>query len=788
MTFPMAPAAIIWDGARQVAAIWHAPAHARFLAAEEAGGRISLMAAGNAEDAPLIGTLPPGSRVVHLVTISAEGALSSLPVQLDERLTPGEAAVDAPGLALLRITRTGPDGASLAAQRQSAEGSEPPAGSEVVASGLNQIGEDGVRLLAGPFLHPEDARAGLTRVCAEVGTEGAGLSLRFAGDEAATGVLVAHVPAAMRQARRSLAPLDDDLRLAIETELDGIAAAPANESDLDASGLGQVAAMRRGFQLLYPKPDGRGGCRLDLPGWVHEDEVLLFAEPRRTLLWTGTGEPASGAPMTISWRDGALGAIAHREDYAASLGTGLTLSGRTGSALVLSTPGSAPALNDDLALAAGRLADRLWREAGAERPARLSDVLTQMAATRAAEAGGDGILSLDARSRAADGPGHLLGALAELAGIEPSRADELGERSLSEQVAMVLWGLDKPRIAARACAARLLLPLPARAAPTLEALLGWYEDPNLPHLLNREATALAGQDRRAMRLLQDIAACAHQSWLDDGAAAEVEKVVTDARAMRGQRPLGSLDSLIAELRSQPQRQPAETPVLETVARMRAELGSSAAESGQRPAIIEDLAKRLPELTPAEIVLLHGYFSGLQRDAAQSRAASALIEAWEGRVGHDGLAARAHRGGDVLLGAARLAGKTGGFAPMLERIESLGPALAALRDAIAAVLGPEAGQELHAKALRRTLDGYGRLLLLQAVLREADAALAGIPFAANALREPENAGLGAAYRRLRHQAGDAPGRYLAAAAAATGLDHEWGVAFILGTTQDTRQIG
>lgn len=773
MTSPMAPAAIIWDGARQVAAIWHNPAHARFLAAEEAGGRISLIAAGNAEDEPLIGTLPPGSRVLHLVTISSEGVLSSLPAQLDERLTPDEAASGAPGLSFLSVTRGGPDGTSLSTRRRGSDATESPAGTEVVANGLNQIDEAGTRLLAGPFLHPEDARAALTRLGAEAGAGGAGLSLTFAGEEAATGVLIAHIPAATRQAS---APLDDDLPEAAEDEA------------RDASGLGQAAAMRRGFRLLSPAPDGRGGCRLDLPDWSGEDGIVLFAAPRRTLSWTGPGEPASGAPMTIRWQDGALGAVSHREDYAASLGTGLTLSGRTGSALVLSTPGTAPALRDDLALAAGRLADGLWRSIGAERPSRLSALLAQMAAARSAATNGATLAGLDARSRAADGPGSLLGALADRAGIDPSRADELGERSLSEQVAMVLWGLDKPRIAARACAARLLLPLPARATPELDALLGWYEDPNLPHLLNREATVLAGQDRRAMRLLQDIAACAHQSWLDDGAVAEVERVVTDARALRGQRPLGSLDGLIAELRSQPQRQPASPPGLETIARMRTELGSSAADSGQKPAIVEDLARRLPELTPAEIVLLHGYFSGLQRDAEQSRAAAALIELWERRTGHDGLAARAHRGGDVLLGAARLAGKTGGFAPGLERIESLGPALAAMRDAIAGVLGPEAGQELHAKALRHTLDGYGGLLLLQAVLREADTALASIPFATRALQDPENAGLGAAYRRLRHQASDRPERYLAAAAVATGLDHEWGVAFARGTEQDTRQTG
>lgn len=73
MHLSVAPVAIIWDGSRHVAAVWSESARARFLAAEEAGGRITLIAAGDGEDAPLSGTLPPRCRVLHAITVPSEG-------------------------------------------------------------------------------------------------------------------------------------------------------------------------------------------------------------------------------------------------------------------------------------------------------------------------------------------------------------------------------------------------------------------------------------------------------------------------------------------------------------------------------------------------------------------------------------------------------------------------------------------------------------------------------------------------------------------------------------------
>ena len=53
-------------------------------------------------------------------------------------------------------------------------------------------------------------------------------------------------------------------------------------------------------------------------------------------------------------------------------------------------------------------------------------------------------------------------------------------------------------------------------------------------------------------------------------------------------------------------------------------------------------------------------------------------------------------------------------------------------------------------------------------------------AAKALADTGDPGFGAAYRRLRAGAGDTLGRYLAGAAAVSGVDHEWGTA--LGRTK------
>lgn len=777
----MAPVAIIWDGSRHVAAIWPESAPARFLAAEEIGGRISLIAAGHDEAGPLIGVLPAGSRVVHAVTLSADGELCAVPAQLDERLALGQVDPQAAGLVLVQAHADAAEALVLARM----PAAERPAGAETLAaSGLNQASGSaaaGYRLLAGPFLHPADERAALTRIAAARSGEAGGLTLVFRGDDGqpadatAGGVLVAHLPAAMREARQALAQLDQDLRLAVEAELDTLAAAPADQRDADASGLGRVAALRRGFRLLHPTIEADGACRLHLPDWAEQDEVLIFAEPRRQLLWSGEGEPASGAPMAIRWQEGGLAALSHRETYAASVATGLTLGSGGGNALVVATPGTAAPLRDDLALAAGRLAESLWQAGAERRPARLGALLAELAAARASAPAAAGPLArLDARAKGA--PASLFETLAATSGIDPSRTDELGERSLSEQIAMLLWAVNQPRLAARACAVRLLLPLPKlRPQAELERLLGWYEDPALPHLLAREAMGLAGHDRRAMRLLHDIAACAHQSWLDESVVTEVEQAVVEAGARRGQRRLSPLDALLLELRRQPQRQPAGAPGLEAVARMRAELGEAAARSGQAPAILDELARRLGELTPGEIVLLHGHFAALRREADQVLAAGRLIAAWEEAAGLTGLAARAHRSGEALRGAERLAATTRNFAGSLERVDGLGPALAALAADIERVLGPAGEASARGTALRATLSGFGRLLLAQLALREADAAFAAVPFAARALADPEDPGFGAAYRRLRAGSSDTLARYLAAAAAISGIDHEWGMA-------------
>ncbi|WID94808.1 hypothetical protein QO058_18510 [Bosea vestrisii] len=780
MTSSVAPVAIIWDGSRHVAAIWRQSAPIRFLAAEEAGGRISLIAAADAGTAPLHGKLPAGSRALHAVTLNADGRLTAIPAQLDERLSLTDADRRTPGLSLMRVHRDA-DGA-LALQSEPA-GVQSDAENAVLASGFNQASgseAEGFRLLVGPFLNPEDERAALTQMVAIRSGSAEGLTLSFSGDDAeaaSEGLLVAHLPAAMREARQALGQIDQELRLAIETELDLLAASLTDQRDVDATGLGRLAALRRGFRMLRPQAKADGSAGIALPDWVEGDEIIVFAAPRRQLTWAGEGEAISGAPMTLRWQGGAFAVTSHRQGYAASTATELTLGASGGNALVVAEAGNSAPLHDDLALAAGRLADGLWRATSALQPARLATMLDEISG-RATHAPVGPFARLDGRAKDA-APASLLDALAATAGIDPARTDELGERTLDEQIAMLLRAIAQPQLARRACAVRLALPLPgtAREEATLERLLAWYEDPNLPQVLAREAMALAGHDRRAMRLLHDVAASAHQGWLNASLATEVEQAVADAAARSGQRRLSPLDTLLLDLRRQPQRQPA--PGLEAVARMRSELGEAAQQASQPAAITDELARRLGEVTPGEIILLHGHFAGLRREVEQALAAADLIRAWEQVAGYPDLAARAHRGGDPVRGAQRLTATSRHFAGSLMHVESLAPALAGLTAQIDALLGPASDAKGRSKTLRATLENYSRLLLAQMVLREADAAFAEIPFAARALADPRDTGFGAAYRRLRAGAGDMLPRYLAAAAALTGLDHHWGVALAAG---------
>lgn len=774
MTSSVAPVAIIWDGSRFVAAIWRQSAPIRFLAAEEAGGRISLIAAADAGTTPLHGRLPAGSRALHAVTLNPDGRLTTIPVQLDERLSLNEADRRSLGLSLVQVHRE-TDGA-LVLQDELADAQTQ---AELLASGFNQASgseTEGFRLLVGPFLNPEDERAALTKMAVIRSGAAEGLTLSFCGDDAqaaSEGLLVAHLPAAMREARQALGQIDQELRLAIEAELDLLAASLTDQRDLDATGLGRLAALRRGFRLIRPQTRSDGSASIALPDWVEGDEIIVFAAPRRQLTWTGEGETISGAPMTLRWQDGAFAVTSHRQGYAASTATGLTLGTSGSNALVVAEAGASAPLHDDLALAAGRLAEGLWRATSALRPARLAAMLEEIAG-RAASAPAGPLARLDARAKDA-APASLLDALAATAGIDPARTDELSERTLDEQIAMLLRAIAQPQLARRACSVRLALPLPgaAREEAALERLLAWYEDPNLPQVLAREAMALAGHDRRAMRLLHDVAASAHQSWLDMGLATEVEQAVADAATRSGQRRLSPLDALLLDLRRQPQRQP--TPGLETIARMRSELAETAQQASQSAAITDELARRLGELTPGEIVLLHGHFAGLRREVEQALAAADLIRGWEQVAGYPGLAARAHRGADPVRGAQRLTATSRHFAGSLAHVESLAPALAGLSAQIDALLGPAGEATGRSRALRATLESYSRLLLAQMVLREADAAFAEIPFAARALADPQDTGFGAAYRRLRAGAGDMLPRYLAAAAALTGLDHHWGIA-------------
>jgi len=774
VTSSMAPVAIIWDGSRHVAAIWRQSAPIRFLAAEEAGGRISLIAAADAGTTPLFGKVPAGSRALHAVTSSADGRLVVIPAQLDERLSLTEADARRPGLSLIKVHGDAAGGLALQSEPDSEQ-----AGAEttLLASGFNQASgseAEGFRLLVGPFLNPEDEQAALTRMVASRSGSADGLTLAFSGDDAqaaSEGLLVAHLPAAVREPRQVLGQIDQELRLAIETELDLLAASLTDQRDVDATGLGRLAALRRGFRLLRPQGQPDGSASIALPDWVEGDEIIVFAAPRRQLVWAGEGEAISGAPMTLRWQEGAFAAISHRQGYAASTATGLTLGSSGGNALVVAEAGASAPLHDDLALAAGRLAEGLWRATSALRPARLAAALDEMSG-RATQAPAGPLARLDARAKDA-APASLLDALAATAGIDPARTDELGERTLDEQIAMLLRAIAQPQLARRACAVRLALPLPgtAREEAALERLLAWYEDPNLPQLLAREAMALAGHDRRAMRLLHDVAASAHQNWLDAGLVTEVEQAVADAATRSGQRRLSPLDTLLLDLRRQPQRQPA--PGLEAVARMRSELADAAQQASQPAAITDELARRLGELTPGEIILLHGHFAGLRREVEQALAAADLIRAWEQVAGYPDLAARSHRGGDPVRGAQRLTATSRHFAGSLMHVESLAPALAGLSAQIDALLGPAGDATGHSKTLRATLESYSRLLLAQMVLREADAAFAEIPFAGRALADPADTGFGAAYRRLRAGVGDMLPRYLAAAAALTGLDHHWG---------------
>ncbi|WP_156640153.1 hypothetical protein [Bosea sp. PAMC 26642] len=780
-----APVAIIWDGFRHLVALWPEGGNApmRFLAAETPGGEVALIAAADAGDDgrnTLIGVLPAGCRAVHLVTVTAAGGLDTTPVQLDERLTLDRAEAAQDGLALLHLHALPGEGAGLPgfkAERVSA-GFAPS--DTVVALGLNRVnpGSDGsYRILAGPFLHPDDDRSGRIRVTGAIGPGGDGLVLDFGGEDAsvsdlASGVLVAHLAVAMRQARADLAALDPELRLAVEAEIDGLTVAPELDA-LDASGVSQVAAFRRGFRLLRAKS---GETRIAIPDWREGDEVLLLAQPRLNLLWSDDGESISGAPIMVRAEAGRLHAMSLREAYAPSASTGLTTGARSSGALVAGGASRLAAPLDDAALAASRLATRLLETAvPASEATRLTEMVAGWSGAIAAEPRGGKLAGLDASLRRQARAGGLLAGLVETSGIDPSRIEELVERNLAEQIATLLWALSAPRLAARACKARLLLPLPAEGrAAELESLLAWYDDPALPQLLSRGAMALAGQDRKAARLLHEMAACVHQGWVDAGEAAETGLALEAVRGRMVARPVSKLEALLADLRREARQTP-QAPALDVLGRMRSELQSEAREAGAPEKLVEELGARLADLSPVEILLLHAHFAGLRRDAARAAAAIVLLERWEAQAGCVGLAMRASRSGDALAGAARFAASTAGLAATLLRIETLAPALARLDAEIEALSGAEDRASPQAVLLRAALAGYGRLVLLHRAMGEADDVFASVPFAQAALADHADAGFGAAYRRLRAGTGETLGRYLAAAGLVSGRDHDWGTA-------------
>jgi hypothetical protein len=766
-----APVAIIWDGFRQIVALWNdgGDRAARLLAAERSGGSVELIASADSGDNVLIAMLPAGCRVVHCVTVTEAGDLATIPVQLDARLTVDEADATLEGLVALQLRASpgaGSAGPTLTVERGDRDVA-PPA--TLVGLGLNRVthsGGESYRILAGPFLHPEDGRSTATRVTGRIGD---GLHLDFAG--AADGVIVAHLSAAMRQARQDLAAIDPELRMAVEAELDGLLVAP-ELNQTDASGLSHVAAFRRGFRLLRA---GSGETRLAIPDWQEGDQVLLLAQPRRRVVWTDEGEAVAGAPIAIHAEAGRLSAVSLRESYAPSAATGLTIGGGNRGALVSRGGRPLASAPDDGALAAIRLAARLLEAAApASQATRLGDAIAGWSQAFAAQPGSGPLAKLDASARRSPRPDCVLAGLAETAGIDASRLEELSERALAEQVAMLLWAVSAPRLAARACAARLLLPLPAESRRAeLEALLAWYEDPTLPQRLGRGALALTGQDRKAARLLHEMAASVHQGWLDIGVATEAGEALEMVRGALAARPVSKLDALLADLRRDAPRQGPQAPALEALGRMRSELGEAARHAGAAEGLVEEMGRRLAELSPVEILLLHGYFAGLRQQAARSAAAIVLLDCWEAEAGCAGLAMRADRSGDALAGASRLAGMTAGLVEALRGIVTLAPALAQLDSAIDGVLGKDDGPSPQAVSLRATLAGYGRLLLLHRAMRQADAVFASVPFARAALADSADAGFGAAYRRLRAGTSETLGRYLAAAGLVSGRDHDWG---------------
>ncbi len=283
MTSSAAPVAIIWDGSRHVAAIWRQSAPVRFLAAEEASGRVSLIAAADAGTAPLFATLPPGSHALHAVTVEADGRLGTIPVQLDERLSLTEADRNATGLSLVQAYRDDEGGL---AQRAGPGDAAATTEAGLLASGLNRASgseTEGYRLLAGPFLHPDDERAATTTMTARRGESG-GLTLAFGGDggeAVADGLLVAHLPAAMREARQALAQIDQDLRLALEAELDTLAASPADQRDADATRPSPVAASA----CSGPAPRPRVACS---PSPTGSRRTTSSSSPSRVASSSGT--------------------------------------------------------------------------------------------------------------------------------------------------------------------------------------------------------------------------------------------------------------------------------------------------------------------------------------------------------------------------------------------------------------------------------------------------------------------------------------------------------------------
>jgi hypothetical protein len=282
----------------------------------------------------------------------------------------------------------------------------------------------------------------------------------------------------------------------------------------------------------------------------------------------------------------------------------------------------------------------------------------------------------------------------------------------------------------------VILPFPetAETVDRVAAALAWYTDLDLPDRLQRAAARLAGQSATperldAIRVLRQIADAAGDHWIELAAIAAAEAVLAANPEPEIAGADGPVRQLVARLRQNSEAAAVAQAEgrgldLAQLAEWRTGLAAAASEAGHSEAFTQDLAKRLQELSATDILLLRRHFhsavSRQQTVAAIRDAVTALDDA----AGNDRLAQRMDRGGDALIGMTRLGSASEAAVRELTRLPPARNALVSLNNWINGRIPQADPKDALIGQLRRNLQSYGCLLLLQAVTEECDAAFPG----------------------------------------------------------------